>query len=407
MSGRSRLGLVGLGVRRVFGRLTGPTPGRTLVCLFGVALAIAVLVVVTGLSLGLAGSATVESDDVNYWIVPEEEETGITPLAYEGATLGSVHDTAARLAEDDRIDHVSPVAIQPLRLDNPETGDREYVLALGVIPSGDGQTVAGIETDALDASYPYYADGGYDGTWTGELVVSPAVSNRLAVDIGDDLVAGSTDRPLSVVAIADEDPSVGAGEAPVVVVHLAELQDLTNTVDGDQADQILVVTDSDVRDDIEGVYPETSVVTRTGLFDVSVTPTNLPFAMAVGSGLVALGIGVAFVATMMGLELTATRQSLAILDAIGISRLSVALVLLSETVTIAVLGGLLGIGLGALGIVGVNAGIGEVVDLPAVATFEPVLVGYGLAAAVTVGVVSVLYPLYLARRTDTLAELTR
>lgn len=407
MSGRSLLEIVGLGVRRVGGRLTGPTPGRTVVCLVGVAMAIALLVVVTGLSLGLADSTTVQSSDVNYWIVPEADATGTTPLAIEGAQLGGVHDVSASLAADDRISYVTPVAIQPLRLDRPATGDREWVLALGIIPTDSGYTLAGMETGSLDASYPYYANGTYNGTWTGEIVVSPAVSDRLDAGDGDELTAGEATRPLRVVDVADEDPRVGVSDAPVVVMHLAELQTLTDTADGDLADQILVATDADLRSDLEGVYPRTSVVTRSGLFSVAATPTNLPFAMAVGAGLVALGIGVAFVATMMGLELTATRQSLAILDAIGVSRLGITVLLVTETVTVAVLGGLLGIGLGALGIVGVNRGLGGVIDLPGVATFEPWLIGYGLVVAVAVGTISVLYPIYIAWRTDTLAELTR
>lgn len=406
--GRSLIGIVALGMRRVLGRLTGPTPGRTVVSVLGVAVAIAVLVVVTGLSLGLAGTATVSADGVNYWIVPEEGETGITPLASEGARLGSVHDVAASIAEDERVEYATPVALQPLRLDHPRTDEQQYVMAIGIVPSDAERRIAGMSTRPLDDGYPYYDGGTYNGTWTGELIVSSAVQDRLGVAAGDELLAGEADRSLRVVSVASEDPTVGVGEVPTAVVHLAELQTLTDTVAGDQADQILVVTDgSDVRADLEGTYPKTAVVTRAGLFSVSATPTNLPFAMAVASGLVALGIGVAFVTTMMGLELTATRQSLAVLDAVGFSWGSVALLLVTETVTIVLLGGLLGIALGALGIAGLNAGVTDMVDLPAVATFDPVLIGYGLGVAVVVGVLSVGYPLYIAWRTDTLAELTR
>lgn len=400
------LGLLGLGVRRVLARLTGPAPGRTLISLFGVALAVAVLVIVTGLSLGLAGSATIQSDDVNYWIVPEEGQSGVTPLAYENAKLGSVHETSAKLRDDERVDHASPVAVQLLRLTDPDSGNREWVIALGIIPSAEGFPLAGVETEGLDARYPYYANGTYNGTWTGELLVSPAVADAFALDTGDELTTNATDRSLHVVDITAENPSVGPSEAPVVLMHLAELQALAGTTNGDQAAQILVITDAEMQEDLEGVYPRTTVETRSGLFDLSVTADNLPLAMAVAAGLVALVIGIAFVATMMGLELTASRASLALLTAVGFSRRSVALLLLTETITITLLGGLLGVVLGAVGIAGINAGLGAVVNLPGVATFEPFLIGYGLAAAVAVGVASVVYPLYIAWRTETLAELT-
>lgn len=407
MRGRSLLSIWSLGFRRVIGRLTGPTPGRTVVCLLGVSIAIGVLVVVSGLSLGLAQTSTVESDDVNYWVVPEQEGTGTTPLAYEGAKLGSVHDISSTFSADERVSYATPVAIQPLRIDNPSTGEQMWVIALGIIPAEGSPTVGGMETAALDDSYPFYANGTYNGTWTGETVISPAVSEKLTAGEGDSLVSAEKSRQLQVVDVTDEDPTVGVNSAPTVVMHLSELQRLTDTDDGDQADQILVVTDSNIKGDLEGVYPRSSVVTRSGLFTASATPTNLPFAMAIASGIVAFGIGVAFVATMMGLELTATRQSIAILDAIGVSRFSLALLLISETITIAVLGGILGIGLGVVGIVGVNAGLTDLISLPAVATFRPVLVGYGIVTSVVVGAISVVYPLSIAWRTDTLEELTR
>lgn len=404
-------GLLGLGVRRVGGRLTGPTPGRTLVCILGVGVAIATLVTITGLALGLAAGTTVGGDDIDYWIVPEGEADGLSPLAYEEVQLGDVHQVTTDITADDRVRYASPVAMEPLRL---EAGDEDtWVLAIGIIPPGESRTIAGMDVGTLDANYPFYSDSGYDGEWTGELVVSPTVAERLAVEQGstlrtDDPPGGGAHNSLQVVDVADQDPTIGASESPAVVMHLAELQVLTATAEGDMADQILVDADgSDVREDLEGIYPETEVVTRGGLFELSMTPTNMPFALSLAAGLVALGIGVAFVATMVGLELTATRQTLAVLAAVGYRQRSIAVILATETVTVAALGGILGIGLGVLGIYAVNAGIASVVGLPPVATVDPILVAYGLGAAVVVGLLSVFYPLYIAWRTEPLTELTR
>jgi len=110
---------------------------------------------------------------------------------------------------------------------------------------------------------------------------------------------------------------------------------------------------------------------------------------------------------MMGLELTAGRQELAVLSAVGFSGRSRALVVVSETVTVAVLGGILGVGLGALAIVGVNAGVSSAIGIPSLATITPALIGYALVAAVAVGLCAAPYPLYLTTRTNTLEELTR
>ncbi|ELZ44595.1 ABC transporter permease [Halorubrum coriense DSM 10284] len=129
--------------------------------------------------------------------------------------------------------------------------------------------------------------------------------------------------------------------------------------------------------------------------------------MALAATLVAGGIGVAFVATMMGLELTAGRQELAILGAVGFSVRARVIVVMAETITVAVLGGVLGVSLGSVGVVGLNVAIAEFVGVATLATLTPGIILYALATAVTVGVLATPYPLYLATQTDVLATLTR
>lgn len=400
--------VIGLGVRRVFGRLRGAAPGRMSICIAGVAVAVALLFVVTGLSIGLAGSSTVESEDIDYWIVPDEGGAGSVPLQSEGARLSQVHTVSAELNQDDRIEYASPVVLQPLRLENPMTGDSEYVIAVGVIPTAEQRRIADMEVSLLDSEYQHYADGSYDGAWSGEIVASPTVADRLALQPGDTVSVGNSDRSLTLTAINDREMAAGFGEVPAIAMPLAELQTLTGLGTADEADQILVsTTNPAVESDLAGVYPRTDVVSRAGLTGVDATPTNLPIAMALAATLVAGGIGIAFVATMMGLELTAGRKELAVLSAVGFSGRARALVVVSETVTVAILGGILGVGLGVLATLAVNASIASIIGVPSLATITPILVVYALVAAVVVGICAAPYPLYLTTRTNTLAELTR
>lgn len=409
MSRLSQLvGVIGLGVRRVVGRLRGAAPGRMTVCILGVAVAVALLVVVTGISLGLANSTTVESEDIDYWIVPDEAGSGSVPLEAEGARLSRVHEVTTDLRRDDRIDYASPVVLQPLQLQNSATGEREYVIAVGVIPTEEQRRVADMEISSLDAEYSYYADGSYDGEWSGQFVAAPSVAERLSLTPGDTVTVSNGDRSLTLTEINDREMTAGVGEVPAIAMPLAELQSLTGLDRADQADQILVsTTDPAVEAELGEIYPQTDVVSRAGIGGVNATPTNLPLAMALAATLVAGGIGVAFVATMMGLELTAGRRELAVISAVGFSGRARALVVVSETVTVAVLGGILGVGLGALATVGVNAGVASAIGIPSLATITPALIGYALAAAVAVGVCAAPYPLYLTSRTNTLEELTR
>jgi putative ABC transport system permease protein len=378
------------------------------VCIAGVAVAVALLFVVTGLSLGLAGSSTVESEDIDYWIVPDDDGAGSVPLQSEGARLSQVHTVTAELNDDERIAYASPVVLQPLRLENPTTGESEYVIAVGVIPSAEQRRIADMQISALGSSYQFYADGSYDGSWSGEMIASPSVAERLALHQGDTVAVGNADRSLTLTAVNDREMAAGFGEVPAIAMRLAELQALTGLDTADEADQLLVsTTNPAVEADLQTVYPRTDVVSRAGLTGVDATPTNLPIAMALAATLVAGGIGIAFVATMMGLELTAGRRELAVLSAVGFSGRARAVVVVSETVTVAVLGGLCGVGLGILATVAVNAGVASVIGVPSLATITPTLVVYALAAAVAVGFCAAPYPLYLTTRTNTLEELTR
>lgn len=404
---RQVLSLLGLGTRRVLGRLRGAAPGRMSVCILGVALAVGLLFVVTGISLGLADSTTVESDDIDYWIVPDESGAGSVPLEAESARLGNVHNVTERLVTDDRIEYASPVVLQPVRLSN-KSGGHEYVVAVGIIPDNTNRRVADLNISYLSSSYSYYADGRYDGEWSGEIVISPAVADRLRLQQGDTATLGRDSPPLNVVGVNDRELAAGFGEVPAIVMPLAELQAATGLAAADEADQILVATtDPSVESTLTGIYPQTTVVSRAGLGSVQTTSTSLPLAMALAAALVAGGIGIAFVATMMGLELTAGRQELAVLNAIGFSGRARALVIAAETVTVAVLGGILGVVLGIGGTIAVNAGVASGVGVSSLGTISVPLVGYAFGMAIVVGVGAVPYPLYLTMKTDTLEELSR
>lgn len=399
--------LVGLGGRRVIGRLRGAAPGRMSVCIVGVAIAVGLLFVVTGISVGLADSATVESEDIDYWIVPDEGGAGSVPLQAEGARLGDVHSVTQRLLTDERIEYASPVVLQPVQLAN-QSGGQEYVLAVGVIPDGTNRRVADLNISYLSESYSYYADGEYNGEWSGEIVVSPAVAERLQLDTGDTATLSRETPSLTVAGVNDRELAAGFGEVPAIAMPLAELQSVAGLEAADEADQILVATTNPtVESTLDTVYPGTNVVSRAGLGSVQTTSTSLPLAMALAAALVAGGIGVAFVATMMGLELTAGRRELAVLAAIGFSRRARAVVITAETVVVAIIGGILGVLLGIGGVVVVNSGVASGIGVASLATVSLPLVAYAFGVAILVGILAVPYPLYLTVRTNTLEELTR
>lgn len=399
-------GLVGLGVARVRGRMV-VAPHRVVLSVLGVALAIGLMISVTGVSLGLASQAVVESEDVDYWIVPEGSGAEPVVVSSGGVKLGNVHAVSRQIAQDDRVAHATPVLVTLLPVQDAVTGERTYVLTVGVVPAP-GVDILGLPADALTPGDPHYANGSYDGPRTNELVMNDAAATVTNASEGTALTAPSSgaDEPLRVVNVSAGADSSVSGAVPVMLVHLSELQADSGAQSGDQADQILVSTnDRSVKESLEGQYPATSVVERTGLSGQQVSTSSLPLAMAVAALLAAVVVGVLFVTTMMGLEVNAGRQQVGALAAMGYSRPARSVVVAAETLCLAVVGGVLGVALGALGILGINAVGQALLGVGTTALFDPRLVGYALAVAVVIGLVGAVYPVLVTFRTSQLEVL--
>jgi putative ABC transport system permease protein len=366
------------------------------------------MVAVSGVSLGLASQSVIESEGVDYWIVPEQAGVESIAVSTGGLQLGDVHATSADIESDSRVSYSTPVLLELLPIEDGNTGDRTYILAAGVVPQP-GVEIMGLPAGDLTPGDPYYDNGTYNGTWTGEVVMNDAASTVSNTSIGDSvtLIRSSQNRSLRVTNVSTGGTQTGGGTIPVMVMHLSELQSLTGATNGDVADQLLVSTnDRSVRSALEGRYPGTTVVTRSGISAQSVSGSNLPLAVAVAAFISAVVVGVLFVTTLMGLEVSADRQQLGALAAIGLSSRSRSLLVATETVVISLIGGVVGIGVGIVGIMGVNRFGVAVFGVDAVAVFEPILGGYALAVTLLIGLVGAIYPVLLSRRTDVLEVLS-
>jgi putative ABC transport system permease protein len=401
-------GLIGLAGRRVFGRATEQSTNRVSLAILIVALAVALLVVVTGISVGLASQSTVYGNDVDYWVVPESGTSLTTVVSVQGPQLGAVHTRSNEIESIAGVSASTPVLIDVIRMRGPESESPEFILGVGIIPEQGAMTDLGVPTRPLTPSDPYYADGTYDGEFTGEVVLTPAAASLLNASAGEDLVVGSPASgdvrysDFSVTAVSDSGMRTFGGDVPVAVVHLSELQSVTGAASDDQADQILVRTNSpDVKANLEEMYPSGNVVAREGLNLQQVVDSDLPLAIAVTALIVGLVVAGLFVATTMGLEVEADREFLMILEAIGVTSRGRLLVVSVTTIAIAMCGGVLGTILGFGGILGLNLVLTTQFGMPAVAQLHPLLVLYALLVALGIGVLSTPYPVIVARKTET------
>ena len=403
-----RLGaLAALAVRRVLGRFR-TSPARVSMSTVGVALAVGLMVSVTAISLGLASESVVASEETDYWIVPEESNVQSLAVSTGSVQLGDVHRASAHIGADDRVEYAVPVLLELVPVADAVTGEREYVLVAGVVSRPEAELL-GLSLRPLTPGDPHYANGSYDGPRTGEAILNEAGATSLNASAGTTLESPrAPNRSFSVVNVSAGGTSTAFGTVPVAVVHLSELQAVTGSAAGDQADQILVSTDDrSVRGSLERSYPRTTVVRSNGLAAQRVSTSNLPLAIAVSGAATAVLVGVLFVATLMGLAVSGDSESLGALAAIGLSRRSRSVLVAVETVTVAVLGGACGLVLGMLGIVAINGAGRATLGLEPVATFDPLLVGLAAGVALLIGVLGAVYPVLLSRRTSPLEVLSR
>lgn len=386
--------IVAVGVRRTLSRATQTAQQRVQFSILGVAVAITLLVAVTGIGVGLATGTTVHDDGVDYWIVPENGEHTSPLVSTDGPQFGSVHDTTDRIRTLEDVSSATPVLMQVLQLET-ETAT-EYVLVVGVINDPALDTVAGVDTAGLTADDPYYADGEYNGQLTGEVLLSDGAASILNASAGDSItVAGN--ESFTVAGVDDE--STRPGNVPTAVVQLSELQVLTGADRHDQADQFIVSTNSPaVKDDLEGLYEQSSVLTRGELMATETSDSDLPLALGLTAIVVAVTIGTLFVVTTSGLELVADRRQLMTMSALGLSVRSQLQLVGTQTLVTTSLGGLLG-GIGGLVTVwGINELAMLTVTSEPIATFSIFFIPYGLAVGIVIGLLSVPWLLAATHR---------
>lgn len=432
MSSLSRwVGLVGVALRRTATKATRTAPRQTAVSVLGVAIAVALMLVVTATGLGLVQGTTVRGDAVDYWVVPESGGASTMVVSTASAQLGGVHEKTARLNADDRIEYSTPVQISVLQVrasdaggtsggegsDGGGSGEKgsggEYVLGVGVVGSPKLDEVAGLPTASLSAGDPYYADGSYDGEWTGEAILSSGAARQLGVGESANLsvsgaVSGSGDRKLRVTAVRQAAVESGLSGMPVMITHLSELQAITGAQSGDQADQILVQSNvGGLESALEDRFEGASAVTRSGFTAQNSVDSGLPLAMGVAALLIAVVVGTLFVATTQGLQVEADSEQLATLTALGFSRRARAVLLVVQALALTLVGGLLGIALAYGTTLLTNYAATRAIAPVPIATFHPLLVVYGLGVSALIGILVAPYLLAMEGRTEGVAEVIR
>ncbi|MCU4975014.1 ABC transporter permease [Halobacteria archaeon AArc-m2/3/4] len=384
-------GVAIVGMRRTLARTTHTARQRVRFSVLGVAVAITLLLVVTGIGMGLTGGTTVQDDGIDYWIVPESGGSSSPLVSTDAPQFGSVHETAETVRATEGVDSASPVLSQVLRVTAGDSA--EYVLVVGIVNDGGVDQISGVNVTALSHHDHYYNDG----EWTGEVALSRSAGATLNVSEGDQLtIAGNTSFAVTSV---DGDATTTVGDVPTAVVQLSELQTLTGASAHDSADQFVVGTnDPAVREDLEDVYPSSTVNSRSEMTASQTMDSDLSVALALTAFVVAISIGTLFVVTTMGLELVADRTQLATMSAIGLSGRSQLGIIAVQILATTAIGGIVGAVGGLAGIRLTNEIAMRTLTSEPIAFSHSVFGLYGVVVAVLIGVCSLPVLLLVTRR---------
>lgn len=368
---------------------------RTVFTIVAIGMTVSMMILLISVSLGLKESS-VPTGSIDFWVVPADSDI-LDPITGSGQImLGNVHNGLEILLNDPSVKGASPVMNRIVYARSDNSNQISVVLAVGVVPGAIDVMPASI--DGFTEGDPYF----YQGEWTSEAVVNRQMADLLGITIGDAVYINissnglATSTPFRVMNIVD---TVEYSNYPGVVMHLSELQKITGHFDHDRADQI-VVDGPGAGPLLRLMYPQHLVLTGTEYVGHRIISDKRILPTAAASSLISFVLGVLFIGTTMVMSINEREGDMAVMKAIGISRLSILLEVFCESLLISTGGGLAGVVFTLAGKVLLNFALLRLIGIDVSPVTElPLLIG-GFAVAVGAGIFTGLMAAMLMRQPD-------
>jgi len=270
-----------------------------------------------------------------------------------------------------------------------------------------------VEIKAVTGGYPFYGDLILEPARPlqelvagGRVVVEEALLQQLGLAVGDPLKIGS--RSFAIAGLVRREPDrIGAGLSlgPRVLMALDDVRDAGLITVGSRVRHRVLLAlppalDADeVQAALTAELPRERVTVRS--FEEA-QPTLRLFLARMGdflrlATLVTLVLGGLGVAQSIRVFLQHKQDSIAILKVLGATTREVTLVYLLQCLALAVLGSLLGLGLGALIQALLPAVVGELLPVAVIGAFVPAAALEGVAVGVVTALLFCLLPLLAIR----------
>jgi len=341
--------------------------GRTAMTLIAVATSMALLISMQSVADGLIGNARANID---------KSKVDIAIGVSEGHGIENGHQLLDELMAEDEVRYAGIYLTEFISFKVPGTDAQRWAVTEGVIPDATSPILHPDDAKRFpkydhfgfkEGGDPHY-ENDFTGSWTYEVLIDKNMAKSFGLDRGDEVqVSRTASGPyvtFNVSGIFDSELT-GSGFGAdffFMVMHLSELQTLAglDIMVEDNTTRVIDRIDSvslaltmeirtskkkvdDYKDELEERYPFYNVITKSDrleMMEQSMTIVN-GFFLAIGS--VSMMIGLLFVACIMFMSVIERTNEIGMLRAIGISRRTVFLQILSESVLIVFLGAMLGI----------------------------------------------------------------
>ncbi len=362
-----------------------------------------VLLVSVGIGVVETGQQKFDQAGRDLWISggPIEIQPGSVG-AFENSIVGA-HQLEAQLNAREDVATADPFVFQAVYISQ---NGSQFDSVIGVGAASTPNAIPVSKGRAIKRGDIHYGDGNYNGPMVHEVIIGQRVADRYNVSVGDTLYIGATasvarQNEFTVVGISNMYSStVGAA---TVVMPPSELQEIAGLTASDRAAMITVklkdgASVTETKAELERAYPEYTI--RTNQEQLRATLADQAIVIASGASLVLLAI-IAGVLLLMNLQLSFVaryRETFGALTALGTSQSSLVLVIVTNTLCIGLLGGLLGVALAWPGVWALNqvtvaiTGFENVVSLS-----DRILLG-GVAVSIGISLIGgIAATLYLGR----------
>ena len=396
--------------------------GRTGMTVTAVAISMALLVSMLSIAEGILYTAQMSIEESKRDIV-------VSSGGIHGITNG--HALTEELRGHENISAASAVLVTDttetlsLNVTDPETGENiiRQAFGIGIVPD-DEFAFLGDETerqfrDIFELRFndwfqvggdPHY-ENNYTGEWTYEILMDETFAKRYNLINGSGLEIN--DHPLdfkivgTISTIFSED-LLSELDIGIIIMHLSELQSLINLTDSDVITSVSVSLEDehknvnaarDIAQEIKEQYPYYSVATKEDRLDSIEDELSLAQLLYTAIGSVSMIIGLLFVACIMIMSVFERTNEFGMMRAIGISKRTIFMQTLLESMVLVIIGAGIGLIFGFYGSIAMGDWLREASGLNRDFTvFTPNLVINSMIIVIGFGSIISIYPAWQAAR---------